>query len=95
MSQKRKDKISKKQFKEVVEYAIQYRFCYCYLCGEPILPGQKHNLDHVVALSKGGATEPSNLRPTHYDCNQAKADLSLADYRRLQRFFLEEKDRGK
>lgn len=95
MSQYKKDKLSKKQFREIVEYAIRYHFCYCYLCGEPILPGQSHNLDHVIPRSKKGPTEPSNLRPVHSRCNQAKADLSLAEFRRVQQYMLEEKSRGK
>lgn len=95
MSQKKLDKISKKQFREIVEYAVHYHFCYCYLCGEPILPGQHYNLDHVIPRSKGGPTEPHNLRPTHCNCNQAKADMLLHDFRRIQQYVLEEKNRGK
>lgn len=87
MSQKKAEKVSKKRFREIVEYSVRYHFCYCYLCGEPILPNQKWNLDHVYPRSKGGKTEPSNLRPTHYDCNQAKADLTLSKFRQIQRIF--------
>lgn len=90
MAQKKVEKLSKKQFKEIVEYSVHYHFCYCYLCGEPITPGQKWNLDHVHPRSKGGKTDPSNLRPTHYDCNQAKADMSLARFRQIQRALLDE-----
>lgn len=90
MPQKKAEKLSKKQFKKIVEYSVHYHFCYCYLCGEPITPGQKWNLDHVYPRSKGGKTDPSNLRPTHYDCNQAKADMSLAKFRQIQRALLDE-----
>lgn len=90
MAQKKAEKLSKKQFKEIIEYSIQYHFCYCYLCGEPILPGQKWNLDHVHPRSKGGQTKPNNLRPTHYDCNQAKADMSLMQFRQIQHALLDE-----
>ena len=74
---------SKKQFRKLCEYAVRYEFCYCYLCGEPILQGQKWNLDHIKPRSKGGETTPENLRPTHYDCNSAKADLTLGQYRQI------------
>ena len=82
------DAQSKKKFRKICEYAVHYEFCYCYLCGEPILEGQKWNLDHVRPKSKGGPTTPDNLRPVHYDCNQAKADLSLGQYRLIQRVVL-------
>lgn len=75
---------SKKQFRKICEYAVHYEFCCCYLCGQPILEGQRWNLDHVRPRSKGGKTTPDNLRPTHYDCNQAKADMSLKQYRQIQ-----------
>lgn len=76
--------ISKKDFKKICEYAVHYEFCYCYLCGKPILEGQRWNLDHIKPRSKNGSSEPDNLRPTHYDCNQAKADMSLAQFRKIQ-----------
>ena len=79
---------SKKQFRKLCEYAIHYQFCYCYLCGEPILEQQKWNLDHIVPRSKKGQTIPENLRPVHYDCNLAKADLSLGQYRQIQQIIL-------
>lgn len=84
MAKTNKDIQSKKQFRKICEYAIHYEFCYCYLCGEPIRLGQKWNLDHVRARAKGGKTTPDNLRPTHYDCNNAKADLSVAQFRQIQ-----------
>lgn len=75
--------ISKRQFRKLCAYAVHYKICYCYLCGEPILEGQKWNLDHVKPRSKGGKTEADNLRPTHYECNSAKADLTLGQYRQI------------
>jgi 5-methylcytosine-specific restriction endonuclease McrA len=80
--------ISKKQFRKLCEYAIHYQFCYCYLCGKPILEGQHWNLDHIIPRSKKGQTTPENLRPVHYDCNTAKADLSLGQYRQIQQIIL-------
>ena len=75
---------SKKQFRKLCEYAIHYRFCYCYLCGQPITADQEWNLDHVVPRAKKGQTTPSNLRPVHVDCNQEKADLTVGQYRLKQ-----------
>lgn len=75
---------SKREFRKICEYAVSYGFCYCYLCGQPITPDQKWNLDHVRCKSKGGKTEPSNLRPVHYQCNQDKADMPLGMYRLKQ-----------
>ncbi len=80
----KKQQTTKREFRKICEYAVHYEFCYCYLCGRPILPGQEWNLDHVWPYSKGGPTTPDNLRPVHYDCNQAKADLSLAQFRKIQ-----------
>lgn len=81
---KNNDIQSKKEFRRICGYAVHYEFCMCYLCGLPIIDGQKWNLDHVRPASKGGKTTPENLRPVHCDCNQAKADLSLAQFRKIQ-----------
>lgn len=81
--------LSKNQFRTLCEYAIHYEFCYCYLCGKPIIEGQRWNLDHIKPRSKGGKTDPSNLRPTHYKCNQAKADIPLKQYRLIQQTLME------
>lgn len=89
------EKKSKKQFRKICEYAVHYGFCYCYLCGEPIVEGQKWNLDHVVARAKKGQTVPENLRPTHYECNSAKADLTLGQYRQIQQLILKQREKTK
>lgn len=86
---------SKKEFRRICGYAVHYEFCYCYLCGEPIFEWQKWNLDHVRPRSKGGPTTPDNLRPVHYDCNQAKADLSLGQYRLIQEVVLRSRQKTK
>lgn len=74
------------------EFAVHYQFCYCYLCGQPILEGQKWNLDHIKPRSKGGKTEADNMRPTHYDCNQAKADLTIGQYRQIRQIIINQKE---
>lgn len=82
---KKKETISRMQFRKICSLSVKYEFCYCYLCGQPITEKQRWNLDHVHPKSKGGATTPENLRPVHYYCNQAKADLLLEEYRSKQR----------
>ncbi len=75
---------TKREFKKICELAVHYDMCYCYLCGQPIRPWHRWNLDHVKPVALGGRTEVDNLRPVHYDCNQAKADLTLAQFRTIQ-----------
>lgn len=84
---------SKKQFRKMCEYAIHYQFCYCYLCGQPITADQHWNLDHIKPRAKFGKTTPENLRPVHYDCNQAKADLSLGQYRQIQQLIIKQREK--
>lgn len=43
----------------------------CYLCGE-LCSRDAFELDHVIPLSAGGPTIPSNLRVTHIRCNRRK-----------------------
>lgn len=87
--------ISKKQFRNICEQAIYYGFCYCYLCGKPIIRGDKWNLDHIRPRSKNGQTTPENLMPTHYDCNQAKKDMFLEEYRQIQQIIFKKGWRSK
>lgn len=84
---------SKKQYRKLCELAIYFGFCYCYLCGEPILPDDDWNLDHKVPRHHKGKSVPSNLMPTHRECNTAKADLSLGQYRQIQELL--KRKRGK
>lgn len=93
--QKNQETESKRQFRKMCEFAVHYQFCYCYLCGQPILEGQKWNLDHIKPRSKGGKTEAHNLRPTHYDCNQSKADLTIGQYRQIRQTIINQKERQK
>jgi len=54
----------------------------CYLCGGDIdrdarFPAARSpSIDHVKPVSGGGSSDPTNLRATHWGCNEAKgADL--------------------
>lgn len=52
----------------------------CHLCGQPIqAPGQKWDLDHVVALINGGENRESNLRPAHRKCHKDKTARDVAE----------------
>ena len=45
----------------------------CQICLLPI--GEANwNIDHIIPVSFGGHTYPTNLRLTHYDCNHARQD---------------------
>lgn len=88
-----KDIKSKKQFRKLCELAIRYKICYCYLCGQPILDGEKWNLDHVLPRSKKGKTVPENLRPTHYECNASKSNLTLGEYRQIQQLMSKHREK--
>ena len=52
----------------------------CYYCGQST-PYARGTLDHRVPIARGGRTEVSNLCWSCRTCNEAKAGLSLAEYR--------------
>lgn len=45
----------------------------CWLCDEPV-PREDFHLDHIIPVSKGGPTEPWNLRVAHPRCNRSKGN---------------------
>jgi 5-methylcytosine-specific restriction endonuclease McrA len=47
----------------------------CYLCDDPAT-----TLDHVIPRARGGSNRDENLRPCCRRCNEAKGDLTLAEY---------------
>lgn len=57
----------------------------CQLCGEAVLREevvphpQAPTLDHIIALSRGGTHEPSNVQLAHYYCNMIKNDGEWQD----------------
>lgn len=46
----------------------------CQLCGATAKDGVKLHVDHIIPVSKGGKTEPSNLRTLCERCNLGKRD---------------------
>lgn len=46
----------------------------CVLCGASVDDGAKLHVDHIMPVSKGGKTEPSNLRTLCDRCNFGKGD---------------------
>lgn len=44
----------------------------CQICGATAKDGYKLHVDHIVPVSKGGLTEPSNLRTLCERCNMGK-----------------------
>lgn len=44
----------------------------CWICDGRLLPEDEIHIDHTVPWSKGGLTEPDNLRPAHAACNLSK-----------------------
>lgn len=51
----------------------------CHLCEQPIQPGQKWDLDHVVALINGGENAEPNLKPAHRKCHKDKTARDVAE----------------
>jgi len=79
------DKNAIYKHKKRLRALIPQRRLLCYLCGELILSQREFSLDHVIPKSKGGPTEPWNLFPAHKSCNEAKAAIELAKFRKKQR----------
>jgi len=44
----------------------------CRLCGDSITDTADLHIDHIIPVSRGGSSRPSNLQVTHAACNLAK-----------------------
>ena len=56
----------------------------CYICKEDFNPSiDNWHLDHKVPKSKGGTCDPDNLSIVHAQCNQAKGNMSMQDFKKL------------
>lgn len=61
-------------------------FLICSICGEPLLPGQQIQFDHIHGHAMGGPHEYQNLRPIHYDpCHKAKSKRDVAALAKVDR----------
>lgn len=46
----------------------------CHICRQGYLPNDSWEVDHDVALAKGGTNHLKNLRLAHKSCNREKSD---------------------
>lgn len=44
----------------------------CPLCGQPILPGEPVDVDHVRPVARGGTNAMTNMQRAHATCNRTK-----------------------
>ncbi|NUL43732.1 HNH endonuclease [Cellulosimicrobium funkei] len=57
----------------------------CHLCDKPIAAGLDDlSADHVIPRSQGGTDSLENLRPSHRQCNYARQDKSVEEFRALR-----------
>jgi len=63
----------KAEIKEIYRKAKEDPKVRCYICDELIPLGDRH-VDHIVPVSKGGPTRPSNLAVACSHCNMSKHD---------------------
>jgi len=52
---------------------------FCFFCGERERAGDKFTLEHIVAISRGGANGIANLALAHRRCNNAAGSLSVVE----------------
>lgn len=74
-SEKMRRKRARAQMSDKLRYSILKRDGFrCKICGRTADDGVKLHVDHIVPVSKGGETVPSNLRTLCEDCNWGKGD---------------------
>lgn len=57
----------------------------CYLSGIKIMPGDKWDCDHIVALCNGGEHRESNLAPALRDKHREKTAADVAERAKIDR----------
>lgn len=57
----------------------------CHICDMKIQVGQKWEVEHVIALTIGGADDESNMRPAHKACHAVKTKVDVAAGAKCQR----------
>ena len=68
-------KVERSKMTDSLRYDILKRDNFrCQLCGSSAQDGVKLHVDHIIPVSKGGKTVPSNLRTLCDRCNLGKSD---------------------
>jgi 5-methylcytosine-specific restriction endonuclease McrA len=52
----------------------------CHICKGEVAP-EDLSFDHVIAVSKGGKHDDSNVKVAHFRCNSGKCDRPVEEYR--------------
>jgi 5-methylcytosine-specific restriction endonuclease McrA len=78
------------QVKPQLQAQVQAGSAVCIDCGQPVVQGQRWDVGHRVAASKGGTNHPSNLGASHSRCNRAAGARMTHTITRTQK----RKDKG-
>lgn len=74
-SSKRKKQSSRKPIPTSMRYDVLQRDNFrCCICGRSAADGMTLHVDHIIPVSKGGATSMDNLRTLCSECNLGKSD---------------------
>jgi len=83
----RLDSLSREQRELLTQRLLKAQDGVCYVCREPINPQvHKTDVDHIVALARGGADDESNWALAHDACNRSKGTRDLQLQRILHEF---------
>lgn len=81
------DSLSKDDREELVDRLRRVQNDLCYVCQEVInLQVHKTDIDHIIALARGGQDEESNWALAHDSCNRSKGTRDLQLQRILHEF---------
>jgi len=81
------DSMSKDEREELVGRLRKAQNGLCYVCQEAInLQAHKIDIDHIIALARGGADDESNWALAHDSCNRSKGTRDLQLQRILHEF---------
>ncbi len=74
-SEEMRRKRARSKMTDKMRYSILKRDGFrCQICGRTANDGVKLHVDHIMPVSKGGETEPNNLRTLCEACNLGKSD---------------------
>jgi len=81
------DGLTKEQRQDLVDRLRKTQNSLCYVCHEVINPQvHKIDIDHIIALVRGGADDESNWALAHDSCNRSKGTRDLQLQRILHEF---------